>query len=125
MQLWYRSCETSAAVDDVARLFELNVNVLTRSWRAGFATNGSLRNRDLAVQHYDANGGGGAGGRGKKRTRGRGGASAMSGDRAATGGGVVAAAGRVSGGGARGSRCGASGGGGDAAAVPNSLATGW
>jgi hypothetical protein len=97
--------------EDVAKLLCLNVNPLTRSWRAGFATNGSLWDRDLAVQHYDANGGGVVGGRGKKRSRGRGGAaSASSGARsAAAGGGAAAAVGRGGGGEARGSRGGARG----------------
>ncbi len=100
----------------MTRLFELKVNVLTRSWRAGFQGNGSRWNQALAVSAYDAaNSGGGAGGRGKKRTRGRGGASASSGARsAAVGGGAADAAGRGSGGGVRGGR----GRGGGAAAVP-------
>jgi hypothetical protein len=103
---------------DVARLLCLKVSPLTRSWRAGYATNGSLWNRDLAVSHYDANSGGGAGGRGKKRSKGRGGANALSGARSVAVGGGAAAAGRGSGGGAWGGR----GRGGGAAAVPPSAA---
>ncbi len=100
----------------MARLFGLKVNVLTRSWRAGFQENGSLWDQALAVSAYDdANIGGGAGARGKKRQRLRGDESASNRARSANVGGFdAAAAGRGSGGGARGSRGGASGGGGDA-----------
>ena len=90
--------ETSAAVDDVARLFGLKVNVLTRSWRSGFQENGSLWNQALAVNAYDdANSGGGAGARdgGRKRQRPRGAESASNRVRRAdAGGGVPLAAGR-------------------------------
>lgn len=87
--------ETSAAVDDVARLFGLKVNVLTRSWRSGFQENGSLWNQALAVSAYDdANSGGGAGARGRKRQRPRGAESASNRVRRAdAGGGVPLAAG--------------------------------
>jgi hypothetical protein len=104
---------TDSGEDDVARITQLKVHPLIPVWRAGFAANGSLWDRVLAVSQYDPNSGGG---RGNKRARGRGRASASSGDRAAAGEGVVAAAGRGSRGGARGSRGrSASGGGGDAA----------
>jgi hypothetical protein len=85
---------------DVARLLALKVNPMTRAWRAGYAENGSLWSKELAVAAYDANGGGGSGGRSNKRQRGRGGASASSDAR----GDAASAAGRSRGGGVRGGR---------------------
>ena len=101
---------TDSVEDDVARVSQLKVHPLIPVWRAGFAVNGALWNRDLAVRHYDPTSAGGAGGQGRKRQRGRGGASSA---RNAAAGGVAAASAVRGGGGVVRGR----GRGGDAVAV--------